>query len=180
MDMAIRRIEAGDVEGFHRTVDAVARERKYLVFLEGFPLETTREFVMNNIAKGHAQFVAISGREVVGWCDIRPNSHFTCGHSGMLGMGLLPVFRGKGIGTLLIRATINEARRQGLTRIELTVFTDNARAIALYEKVGFTTEGVMRNAVRIDGIYKDLRMMAMVDPPLTYATSVRKTKGTHS
>ena len=55
MDVAIRRIAAEHVEGFHRALDQVARERKYLAFLEAPAVGETREFV---IAKGYPQFVA--------------------------------------------------------------------------------------------------------------------------
>ena len=58
MDVAIRRIAAEHVEGFHRALDQVARERKYLAFLEAPAVGETREFVTNNIAKGYPQFVA--------------------------------------------------------------------------------------------------------------------------
>jgi RimJ/RimL family protein N-acetyltransferase len=70
-------------------------------------------------------------------------------------MGLLPPFRGRGNGTALINATLNEAWCQTLVRVELAVHVDNARAIALYKKVGFETEGTLKDAVRIDGRYKD-------------------------
>jgi RimJ/RimL family protein N-acetyltransferase len=43
------------------------------------------------------------------------------------------------------------------------VHADNARAIALYEKVGFVREGVARDAVFIDGEYRDAINMAIVD-----------------
>ena len=39
---------------------------------------------------------------------------------------------------------------------------DNAAAIALYEKFGFETEGVQRNAFKVDGRYHDLVMMAVL------------------
>ena len=47
------------IDGFRRTLDIVARERKYLSFLEAPPLEATREFVLNNIARRNPQFVAL-------------------------------------------------------------------------------------------------------------------------
>jgi RimJ/RimL family protein N-acetyltransferase len=154
---------AEHVEGFHRAVDFVARERKYLAFLEAPPLDSTRQFVMNNIAKGYPQFVAVAGGDVVGWCDVIPKSRPIHAHSGVLGMGLLPPFRGRGHGAALIDATLREARRLGLVRFELTVHADNERAIALYERVGFKTEGTMKDAALIDEQYKDVILMAFVD-----------------
>ena len=78
-------------------------------------------------------------------------------------MGLLPAFRGRGLGAALTSATLTEARRRRLVRIELTVHADNSRAVALYERIGFKTEGVLKDAVRLDGRYKDLILMAIVD-----------------
>ena len=58
-------ITQGHIESFHRTLDFVARERRYLAFLEGPPLENTRAFVIDNIKRGHPQFVAVDRKSVV-------------------------------------------------------------------------------------------------------------------
>jgi hypothetical protein len=49
------------VEGYHRALDRVARERKYLTLLEAFPLLQTREFVQSLVEKGDPVFVALFG-----------------------------------------------------------------------------------------------------------------------
>jgi hypothetical protein len=76
-------------EGFHDAVDCVARERKYLAFLEAPPLASTRQSVMNNIANGYPQFVAVADGTVVGWCDVIPKERPVHAHCGVLGIGLL-------------------------------------------------------------------------------------------
>src|ERR1700675_526256 len=121
MEVAIARIAAEHVEGFHRAWDFVARERKYLAFLEAPPLDRTRQFVMHNIAKGYPQFVAVAGGDGVGWCDVIPKCRPIHAHSRSLGIGLLPTLRGRGIGAALVDATLREARHLGLVRVELTV-----------------------------------------------------------
>ena len=83
-------------------------------------------------------------------------------HCGTLGVGLLPEFRGKGIGRQLMQRTIEAAFAFGLTRIELTVREGNANAIALYKSLGFEIEGLHRNAVCIDGQYENLYSMALL------------------
>jgi len=50
-----------------------------------------------------------------------------------------------------------------LVRVELTVFTDNERAIHLYEKFGFVKEGVKRLAAIRNGKYEDVLMMARIN-----------------
>jgi ribosomal protein S18 acetylase RimI-like enzyme len=150
------------IDGFHRALDIVARERRYLAFLEAPPIEATRAFVLNNIKRGHPQFVAVTAGEVVGWCDVTPLDRPTQAHRGVLGMGLLPRFRGRGIGTKLTQSALAAARAFGLHRVELTVREHNTGAIELYKKAGFEIEGVQRDAVLVDGVYENVVCMAMV------------------
>lgn len=49
-------------------------------------------------------------------------------------------------------------------RLELTVFTDNERAIALYRKFGFEAEGTHRAYALRDGRYADVLAMARLRP----------------
>jgi RimJ/RimL family protein N-acetyltransferase len=151
------------ISGFRAAVDVVARERKYLAFLEAPPLEDVGSFVRNNIEHRYPQFVVLSAGTVIGWCDVLPNrTRVIYAHCGTLGIGLLPEFRGKGIGRGLMQRTIDAAFAFGLTRIELTVRESNANAIALYKSLGFAIEGLHRNAVCIEGEYENLYSMALL------------------
>ena len=96
----IRPIAEDHIASFRETLDVVARERKFLSFLEAPPLEQMRHFVLNNIKEGYP--------------------------------------------------------------IELTVRETNVNAIALYRNFGFETEGMHRNAVRIEGRYENTLSMALV------------------
>ena len=159
----IAPIDEEHISGFRVAVDVVARERKYLAFLEAPPLENVTRFVLRNIELAYPQFVVLSAGGVVGWCDVLPNrSRVIYWHCGTLGVGLLPGFRGRGIGRQLMRRTIDAAFAFGLTRIELTVRQGNANAIALYKSLGFEIEGLHRNAVCIDGQYENLHSMALL------------------
>jgi RimJ/RimL family protein N-acetyltransferase len=156
-------IAEAHIAGFHDAVDVVARESKYLAFLEAPPIEDVTRFVRNNIERGYPQFVVVSAGTVVGWCDVLPNrTRVIYSHRGTLGIGLLPEFRGKGIGRKLMRRTIDAAFAFGLTRVELTVRENNANAIALYKSLGFEVEGCHRNAVCIEGQYENLYSMALL------------------
>jgi RimJ/RimL family protein N-acetyltransferase len=161
--MEIVPIAAKHVEAFHRVLDVVARERKYLAFLEAPLLEQARAYIINNIAKNNVQLVALSGDELVGWADVLPKDRPIHAHVGVLGIGLLPPFRGRGLGAALMQAALREASGRGFVRVELTVRAQNERAIALYEKFGFEREGICRDALFVDGRYEDLIVMANVD-----------------
>ena len=151
------------IEGFHATLDAVCRERKYLSFLEAPPLEQSRAFVLAGMARGNPHIVAMDGDQVVGWCDITRQERPVHAHTGTLGMGLSPAFRGLGHGRALIEAALPAAWRIGLIRVELGVYSHNVRAKTLYDRVGFVTEGVLCKAVLIDGTYSDITMMAILN-----------------
>ncbi len=150
------------IDSFHRALDLVARERRYLALLEAPPIEEFREFVQNIIRRRYPQFVALSVGEVVGWCDVLPKTWPIYAHTGVLGVALLPALRGQGVGTRLITRALEAARAFGLSRVELTVRESNRNAIALYEKFGFVTEGVKRNALKIDGQYENQVLMALL------------------
>jgi ribosomal protein S18 acetylase RimI-like enzyme len=150
------------IESFHQALDFVARERRYLSFLEAPPLESVRAFVLDNIKQGYPQLVAVSAGQVVGWCDVVPKPRPIYAHVGVLGMGLLPEFRGQGLGDRLIRQTLAAARAFGLSRVELSVRENNAVAIELYKRVGFEIEGLQRNATKVDGVYENVVLMAIL------------------
>src|SRR5215470_11529105 len=151
------------VEGFHAAVDIVARERRYIGFVEGPPLESTRGFVRRILAGDGVQVLAVTTDDaVVGWCDIVRKQIEGFRHSGTLGMAVLPEYRGRSLGERLAREAIRAAQNIGMERIELDVFASNARAIALYKKLGFRTEGIKRRARRLDGEYEDNIFMALL------------------
>ena len=155
-------IAQGHIEGFHKTLDVVARERRYLSFLEAPPFESTRAFILDMIEQNYPQLVVLSGGEVVGWCDVTPKPRPIYAHGGVLGMGLLPPYRGQGIGKRLMLQALAAARAFPLQRVELTVRENNKNAIALYRNVGFEIEGVQRNAVLVDGTYENVILMAVL------------------
>jgi len=149
------------IEGFHKAIDIVARERKYLAFVQAPPISSTRRFVLANIAAGHPQFVALDGDEVVGWCDILPKALEGFTHCAELGIGVLPSHRGRGIGKRLMQETLTLAKKQNLERVELQVYASNRAAVSLYEAFGFEVEGIKKRARKIDGVYDDIVMMAL-------------------
>jgi RimJ/RimL family protein N-acetyltransferase len=162
----VRLVPTADeyVERFNAAVDIVARERRYLALLEGPPIDATRQFVQRIVNGGGVQQLAVTpAGAVVGWCDIVRIPFDGFRHVGRLGMGVLSHYRGRGLGRRLAVETIRAARRDGIERIELEVFASNTVALALYERLGFVTEGVRRRARKLDGQYDDNVIMALID-----------------
>lgn len=75
-----------------------------------------------------------------------------------------PAARGRGLGTsaakLMLRYCFEE---EGLNRVYLRALADNEQAIRSYEKAGFRQEGYLRKDVCIDGIYRDVVWMAVLE-----------------
>lgn len=151
------------VEGFHAAVGAVARERRWIGLVDAPPLEASRAFVQAVREGGGVHLVALAADgTVVGWCDVHRGEREGFRHVGHFGMGLVDGWRGLGLGRRLAEAAIAAGWAAGMERIELEVFASNANAIALYEKLGFATEGVKRRARKIDGAYDDNILMALL------------------
>jgi L-phenylalanine/L-methionine N-acetyltransferase len=86
-------------------------------------------------------------------------------HAGSIGMTVHDAYAGRGAGTALMAALVAQADNWlNLTRLELNVYPDNTRAIALYERFGFEREGLMRNYAWRDGAYVDSIAMARLRP----------------
>jgi ribosomal protein S18 acetylase RimI-like enzyme len=150
------------VAGLNGCLDAVARERRYLMLLEGPSLEESRASVRSVLDGGGVHLVAVDGAgTVVGWCDVKRGTADGSPHAGRLGIGMLPEVRGRGLGRRLMKAAIEAARRQGMRRVDLAVFAANTRAIALYESLGFVREGIEPRVRKLDGRYDDDVLMAL-------------------
>jgi ribosomal protein S18 acetylase RimI-like enzyme len=163
--VVVRAITLADVAGFRTCVGAVMRERKYLAYLEPFPLAETASFVAGNLDSGNPHFVADDAGRIVGWCDVTRERVPTYAHEGMLGMGVLADYRGRGLGERLIRAALAAAAAAGFERVSLSVYGTNTRAAALYRKVGFVLEGTRVRGRKLDGVYDDVQMMALFIHP---------------
>lgn len=73
--------------------------------------------------------------------------------------------RGCGIGTQAAEQMIRYAfETLGLHRLFLRVFADNRQALRSYEKAGFRQEAYLKEDVRIDGVYRDIVLMGIVNP----------------
>ena len=103
------------------------------------------------------QLAAVVGGRVIGLAGLhqgQPSPRRR--HAASLGITIASEAQGRGVGHALMRALLAHADDwAGLLRIELTVYADNARAIALYERHGFVKEGVLRGYGLRAGRYED-------------------------
>jgi RimJ/RimL family protein N-acetyltransferase len=73
---------------------------------------------------------------------------------------------GRGVGGETLRLMLERAAALGLRKVLLEVAADNPRAIELYRRIGFQTEGVLRRQlVRPEGAVDVLVMAHFLETP---------------
>ena len=147
------------IPSFYEALSLVAQERIYIEMIAAPAFEQVAKFQRELIAENGAVYYAIQNEKVVGWCDLFPEKNPRFSHRGSIGMGLLPAFRGKGLGLKLLESVLAHAKGNGLEKAELHVYTSNLTAIALYKKCGFVEEGLLKKYRKLDGQYFDCLMM---------------------
>lgn len=127
------------------------------------PMSTTYAF-WRNIQSGSVSFWGIhSEGEIIGgagFYSYTPGTRLS--HSATFFLYILPDHWRKGIGTKTISFLENEVQKRGYLRMECMVADTNLRAIRLYERSGFTREGVKKQAYLIGDQYVDLLIMGKV------------------
>ena len=105
--------------------------------------------------------VACMDDEVVGQCALEVPERARRRHSATLGMGGDENYRQRGVGRALMQEMVNLCDNWlQVSRMELTVFVDNAPAIALYRRFGFEIEGTARRYAMRYGELIDVHFMA--------------------
>ncbi|MGW7075862.1 N-acetyltransferase family protein [Streptomyces sp. NPDC054866] len=112
----------------------------------------------------HDHLVAELRGVVVGYIRLGyPTSLLANAHvRQILGFAVVDEVRGRGVGRGLVRAAVEEARRQGARRITLRVLGHNTPARTLYASEGFVVEGVLPGEFFLDGSYVDDVLMGRV------------------
>lgn len=107
------------------------------------------------------QLVAEIDGRIVGCIGLHRETPHRRSHAAGIGMAVHDDFAGRGVGAALLGAAVDLAERWwNIRRLELNVYADNARAIALYERFGFEREGLFRAYAWRDGAYVDSLAMA--------------------
>lgn len=105
---------------------------------------------------------ALDGERIVGITNCSCNAtRKRVAHIGLIGMSADKSYWGSGLGSAMLGAMVQWAERHPvLELLELDVFVDNERALAVYRKLGFVEIGRVPGRARFaDGLRKDGIMM---------------------
>lgn len=151
--MILRELEAGDEAAFESMLEAWDDAPGFSIafgLLEDSPfisyLRLLREAKAGiNLPEGHVPSTALFafvGGEIVGKVNLRHrlNSHLEK-VGGHIGYGVMPLHRGKGIATEMLKQTLECCRKMGLQKVLLTCDENNYASMKVIEKNG----GVLEN-----------------------------------
>ena len=170
--VVLRPAEVGDAAALLDFFRSVGGESDYLSFGTegpGLSLDEERAFIARSQALDNVFFlVAELEGAIVGCVTFEGGKRKRTRHIGEFGVSVLSACHGRGIGRALIERLIAWASEGGVVRkIDLRVSTDNAIAIALYQRLGFVSEGLVTRDLYFDCVFHDALMMGRaIDPPV--------------
>jgi len=162
-EVSVRSARPRDARQLCALVDGVAAEPDVtLLVLPGqFAARTWRRRIADSTADPRSLLlVAAVGGEVVGNLGLRPDPHPCSPHVSWIGMSVGAPWRGLGAGRALLEAAAGWAAANGASKLALSVFPHNERAVRFYERQGFVREGLRRAHLRRAGEYHDEVLMA--------------------
>jgi len=114
--------------------------------------------------KNHKLLLAEDALGLVGFALAIGGTYARNSHKAQVVIGILQDYASRGIGTLLLEELEKWAREAGIHKLELMVMSHNEKAIGLYNKVGFSEEGVKVHSLLVDGKYVDeIIMFKIID-----------------
>lgn len=132
----------------------------------GLPYRSLEFFEKRHTSAGGptAHIVSVVDGRAVGSAALMRAEHRRV-HTASIGIAVHDGYAGRGCGRALMAGLVELADDWlNIRRLELTVYADNVRAIALYERFGFAHEGRHRDYAWRAGAYVDAVAMARLRP----------------
>ncbi|AIQ18493.1 GCN5 family acetyltransferase [Paenibacillus sp. FSL H7-0357] len=122
-----------------------------------------RPFINNWFDEHQGRFailVAENGQGIIGWSSLNRYS-LRCAYRGVADLSIYihREYRGQGIGSILLEALEEEARKNEFYKIVLFTFPFNKNGQGLYRKMKYREVGVFENQGILDGKPTDVMIM---------------------
>ena len=86
---------------------------------------------------GSVYWLAKQNEKLIGGCGLFATAGLPAGCAELVKLYLLPEWRGKGIGRMLMEKTFESAKKLGYRQLYLESMPELSKAIGMYEKAGF-------------------------------------------
>ncbi len=161
----LRLAEAADAEAMVKYLTDTAAETEFVLRYpeecDRYTVEKERELLEAfRQDPNHLMLCCFVEDELAGNCSLQILPQLKCRHRASVAIALYRRFWELGIGTAMFDAMIRVAREKGVKQLELEYIDGNARAKALYEKMGFVRVAEHPDAIQLkDGSMRKLVLM---------------------
>jgi RimJ/RimL family protein N-acetyltransferase len=166
MSINIRPITENDSAQFLLLCKLLDQETQFMMLEPGERTMTVDEQcqrIRSVLAQDNQMILVVEDEDrLVGYLGVYGGGFQRNRHCAYIVAGVLQEYAGRGLGKQLFEAFDDWAIEHKLHRLELTVMCHNERAVHLYQKMGFKTEGIKRDSLQVDGRYVDEYYMAKI------------------
>lgn len=154
MTATIRKFSGADLPEMIDIWNSIVEQGMAFPQTENLDIDTASTFFGEQTFTG----VADNGSEIAGLYILHPNNTGRCGHISNASYAVKPGQRGKGIGEMLVRHSMTQAKMNGFRILQFNaVVANNTAALELYAKFGFTRLGTIPGGfLSTNGEYLDI------------------------
>ncbi|PSQ06548.1 GNAT family N-acetyltransferase [Halobacteriales archaeon QS_6_71_20] len=161
LEYVVRMATQRDLSGLVGVIRQVAGEGTYIeAETVADVIEHDEVVLRHNELESRLFLVAAVGEEVIGWVHLDLPETEKLGHTAVLTVGILPEYRGKGIGSTLLERGESWAAGHGFEKLYNSIPATNDGAVAFLTDHGWEREAVREGHYKIDTEYVDQVMLA--------------------
>lgn len=156
--MKIRELNIKDAQNFIELNKKLDFETQFLLLEpeeRRTTLEKQKEIIRNFKSSGVIIYVLENEKDLIGFIGAKRQQVLRKKHCLSIVVAILQKYTNKGYGRRLFTKMEEWAKENQISRLELTVRTDNRIAVSLYKKMGFNEEGKKINSLKINDVYYD-------------------------
>jgi RimJ/RimL family protein N-acetyltransferase len=115
--------------------------------------DSIKRFILDSLKSQHSALFILKDmttREIYAHIHIKSGQTARNAHRAEIYIGVLKQFQGIGIGKKLMEIADFWGKKEGLERLQLSVFSNNIKAIEFYKKLGFIEEGALIDAIKME------------------------------
>jgi phosphinothricin acetyltransferase len=154
--VVVRKAGEENLQEITNIWNAMVDEKDYTMGRDKFTLEQEKKY-FNSLGKREAFVVAVIEGEIAGYShlNIHHKQSLSTNHVAYIGTWIKRGFRETGVGTALLKSTLDFAKKNNFEKACTEVRSSNKRGLAFYKKAGFYEVGRYKKHIKIEEKYDD-------------------------